>query len=80
MRNLKNLCAVCVLSLVLALPAIAGEMPGGVTAVPPSPTQQASAQGEMPTGVAGEMPGGITATDPATEVLLSLLQSLLALF
>jgi hypothetical protein len=78
MRNLKKLCAASVLTLALALSASAGEMPTGVTA--PPPTQRASAQGEMPTGIAGEMPTGITAADPATEILLNLLQSLLSLF
>ena len=90
MRNLKKLCATCVLTLVLALPAFAGEMLGGVVAPPPPPPDSSSAttQGEMPAGitgnmeagVTGEMSAGVTATDPATEVALSLMQSLLSLF
>jgi hypothetical protein len=77
-----------VLALALSLSAFAGNMPTGITAPPPSPDPQATAQGDisttvagnMPTGVAGNMPTGVTATDPATEGWLSLLQSLLALF
>lgn len=90
MKNLKKLCAACVLSLVLALPAFAGDMPGGVTAPPPRPANSSSATtqgnmgagvtGNMKTGITGEMPTGVTATDPATEFMLSLLQSLLSLF
>jgi hypothetical protein len=82
MRNLKKLCAACVLTLVLALPVFAGDMPGGVTAPPPplSDSSSATTQGNMGAGVTGDMPGGVTATDPATDVFLSLLQSLLSLF
>jgi hypothetical protein len=61
MRNFKKLCASCVLALVLALPAFAGDMPGGVTAPPPPPdTSSATAQGEMQAGVTGEMGTGVT--------------------
>ena len=91
MRNLKKLCATCVLTLVLTLPAFAGDMLAGATAPPPPPppdSSSATTQGEMPAGitgnmeagVTGEMSAGVTATDPATEVALSLMQSLLSLF
>jgi hypothetical protein len=79
MRYLKKLFAACVLTLALALPAFAGDMLAGVTSQPPSPPQ-ATAQGDMSAGVAGDMGAGGKATDPATEVWLSLLQSLLSLF
>jgi hypothetical protein len=36
--------------------------------------------GDMSAGITGDVPAGGAALDPATEVLLSLLQSLLALF
>jgi hypothetical protein len=82
MKNLKKLCATCALTLALALPAFAGNMEAGATAPPPPPPDSSSAttQGEMPTGITGDMLAGVTATDPATEVMLSLLQSLLSLF
>lgn len=82
MRHLKQLCAVCVLALVLALPALAGEMTTGVAAPAPPGHSNVTAQGEMTTGFAGanSTDGSATATDPATEILLNLLQSLLSLF
>ncbi|HEX8889760.1 MAG TPA: hypothetical protein VF779_11445 [Pyrinomonadaceae bacterium] len=89
MRNLKKLCAACVLALALALPAFAGDMPGGVTAPPPPPDSSsattqgnmgAGITGDMETTITGDMPGGFTATDTATEVALSLVQSLASLF
>ena len=81
MRNLKKLCATCVLTLVLTLPAFAGDMLAGATAPPPPPPpDSSSATGDMGTGITGDMSAGVTATDPATEVMLSLLQGLLSLF
>jgi hypothetical protein len=89
MRNLKKLCATCVLTLVLTLPAFAGDMLAGATAPPPPPPPDSSSAtgdmgtgitGDMETGVTGDMSAGVTATDPATEVALSLMQSLLSLF
>jgi hypothetical protein len=51
--------------------AVAGQMPGGITASSSSP--DASVTGNMPYGIAA----GI---DPVTESMLGLLQSVLALF
>ena len=78
MKPLRRLCATFVLALALALPAFAGDMTTGVAA--PPPRSQATATGDMSTTAAGDMTTGITATDPATDILLSLLQSLLSLF
>jgi hypothetical protein len=91
MRNLKKLCATCVLTLILALPAFAGDMLAGATGAPPPPpsdTSSATTQGDMEAGitgdmettVTGEMQAGVTATDSATGVALSLVQSLAAFF
>jgi hypothetical protein len=88
MKTLRRLCAVFVLTLVLALSAFAGDMSTGITAPPPPSTSQATTAGDMSTGVTGDMSTGITgdittgvmATDPATDIFLSLLQSLLSLF
>ena len=83
MRNLKKLCAACVLTIIFALPAFAGEMPTGVTAPPPSPpsdSSSATTQGNMEAGITGNMSTGATAVDSTTEAVLSLVQSLAALF
>jgi hypothetical protein len=70
MKTLRRLCAVFVLTLALALSAFAGDISTGVTE--PPPPSQATSTGDISTGV--------TATDPATDIFLSLLQSLLSLF
>jgi len=88
MKNLKKLCAAGVLTLALALPALAGEMGAGVIAPPPSDSSLATTQGNMGAGVTGnmettvtgDMHAGITATDSATGVVLSLVQGLMSLF
>jgi hypothetical protein len=89
MKNLKKLFVVCVLTLVLALPAFAGNMETTVVSTPPPPdSSSATTQGDMGTGITGEMEAGVTgdmsagvtATDTATEVALSLVQSLMSLF
>jgi hypothetical protein len=85
MKTLRRSCATLVLTLALSLSAFAGDMSAGITA-PPPPSQ--SVQGDITTGVAGDMGAGITgeiqtgvtAIDPATDIFLSLLQSLLSLF
>jgi hypothetical protein len=80
MKTLRRLCAVFVLTLVLALSAFAGDMSTGITAPPPPSTSQATTAGDMSTGVTGDMSTGVTATDPTTDIFLSLLQSLLSFF
>lgn len=80
MKTLRRLCTAFVLALALALPAFAGDMSTTVVSPPPRSTQQATAQGDMSTTATGDMTTGVTATDPATDILLSLLQSLLSLF
>jgi hypothetical protein len=71
MNRVRRLCATTLLTVVLAAsPALAGDMPMGITSSSPS---GASVTGEMPFGVT-------SAIDPATEFALSLVQSLLSLF
>jgi hypothetical protein len=72
MNRVRRLCATTLLTVVLAAsPALAGEMPQGLTSS--SPSSGAS--------VTGEMPQGLTSTiDPVTEFALTLVQSLLSLF
>lgn len=80
MRTLRQLCAACVLALALALSAFAGDMTTGVTSPPPPPGSQVATAGDITTGTTLDISTGVTVTDPATEVMLSLLQSLLSLF
>ena len=71
MKRIQRLIATFVLTIVLTLSAIAGNMPApGVVEPPPPPS----------TTVTGEMATGVTATDPGTDIFLNLLQSLLSLF
>lgn len=86
MKPLRQLCAVFVLALALSLSSFAGEIQTGVT-TPPPPSQMMSTgdistgvTGEISTGITGDITTGVTATDPATDIFLSLLQSLLSLF
>jgi hypothetical protein len=67
MKTLRQICAVLVLILALTTSVFAGNMTTMIT--DPPPPSSATVGGQMDTGVA----------DPATEVALSLLQSLLAL-
>jgi hypothetical protein len=84
MKTLRQLCAVVVFTLALAIPAFAGEMEIGAPAPPPSqPSQTATVNGEMEIGLTGQEETGsgeVSATDSATEIALNLLQSVLALF
>lgn len=89
MRNLKKLCAACVLTCILALPTFAGNMEtGDVTPPPPPPPDSQAAttggtsttlDGQMDTTVTGEMSTGVAATSPVTDLALNLVQSLLSL-
>lgn len=74
---------ISVLIMALAVSVSAGEMQNGVTSTAPPP----AIAGEMQNGVAsaGEIQNGVVSTSPpaestATDFLLTLLQSLLALF
>ena len=83
MKNLRKLCATFVLTLVLALSAVAGDMstPG---ATAPQTKQQSSVTGDISFPRAttiGEIPTpGVVVLDPVTDATLSLLQSLMSLF
>jgi hypothetical protein len=84
MKTLRQLCVAVVFTLALAIPAFAGVMDTGSPAPPPSqPSQTATVNGVMDTGLTGQEETGsseATATDSATEAALNLLQSVLALF
>ena len=87
MKSLRKVLALTVLTLALTCTIFAGEMSTGVTQPPPR-QPSASVTGEMSTGntattggMVGDMGTGAASTvDPVTEIVLSLLQSLLALF
>jgi hypothetical protein len=85
MKTLRKILAATVLTCVFSLAAMAGEIGTGVAQAPPPP----SVTGEISTGssataetnLTGDMGTGASATvDPVTEIALSLLESLLALF
>ena len=82
MRTLQRLCAAFVLTATLALPALAGQIE--TTFAPPPPPQQSTSQvtttGQIETTVTGQIETTATSTDPVTQTVLSLLQSVLALF
>jgi hypothetical protein len=85
MRPFRKLCATFVLTLVLALSALAGDISfPGATTPPPPPPQESSVTGEI--GFPGVTATGdmvspdAVALDPVTEAALSLLQSILSLF
>ena len=84
MKSLRQLCVAVVFTLALALPAFAGEMDTGrPVPPPPSQPQTATVNGEMQIGLTGQeetVSGEVSATDSATEAVLNLLQSVLALF
>lgn len=81
MKSLRQLCVASVFTLVLTTSAFAGEI--STPLAPPQPTQTATTNGEISTTVAGQeetSSSEATATGSATEIALSLLQSVLALF
>ena len=84
MKNLGRLFCAVVFTLALTIPAFAGEIETGKTSPPPSqPSQTATANGEIETGLTGQEETGsgeASATDSATAAVLNLLQTVLALF
>jgi hypothetical protein len=81
MKTLRQLPVTLVFTLVLAIPAFAGEMETGKTT--PPPTSMATTAREKETVITGQEETGsseATATGSATETALNLLQSILSLF
>jgi hypothetical protein len=88
MKTLRQLCVASVFVFALTIPAFAGEIQTGI-APPQQPAQtsttngQATANGEISTGLTGQAETGsgeASATDSATVAVLNLLQNVLALF
>jgi hypothetical protein len=81
MKPLRQLCAIAVLTVVLASSAFAGNIECGD--VPPPPVPPASVTGDMATGITatnGTSSTEIAFVDPVTEITLNILQSVLSLF
>jgi hypothetical protein len=67
MNNLRKFCAGLILTLALTVPTFAGHIEcGGVVDQPP-PEETAT----------GEIPNGVEPTDPVTELVVSLLTTIL---
>lgn len=80
MNTLRQLVVALVITLALTTSAFAGEMETGRTA-PPTPTT--TRVGEIQIGITGQMDtvnSEAATADSATEIVLNLLQSVLALF
>jgi hypothetical protein len=75
MKNLQRFCAAVILTLTLALSAIAGDIPCPGLIGEPSPRFMAVDNSSNP-GSTSTTPNGV-AVDPVTEAVLSLLQSML---
>ena len=83
MKTLRQLCVAVVFTLALSISTFAGEIDITKTSPPPSQPQTATVNGDMQTGLTGQEETGsgeVSATDSATETVLNLLQSVLALF
>jgi hypothetical protein len=87
MKNIKPLCIAFILTCLLTMPALAGQMDTGIVNPPPTPT--VTTDGQMDTGIADKSPAttegqihttSSEAVNPVTEMALSLLQSMLLLF
>lgn len=76
MKNLRTLTAAVVLSFLLTVPALAGEMECPIAPPPPPATPATAAEGETGNGVSGE----VIADDTLAEVALNLLGNVLTLF
>ena len=80
--NLKKLCLTLVLTLVLGISALAGEMEAGFTSPPPSAPATSSTQGTYTTTSTSSTTGDATSGADAsvTEAAVSLVGTVLALF
>ena len=78
MKLLRKTFATALLSLLLSVPASAGDMPGGIITLPPPPNHQ---QSLATIEVSVTSPGcAAIALDPVTEIAVNMLQSVLSLF
>jgi hypothetical protein len=82
MNHLRRFCLTFVLTIALTLSAFAGDIHCGIVSDPSSGSSATSVTGDMATGAAttNETSAETTYVDPVTEIALSLLQGVLALF
>ena len=83
MKALRQLCVAGLFTLALSISTFAGEIEIGKTTPPPSQPQTTTLNGEIEIGLTGQAEtnsGEATAADSATDTVLNLLQSVLALF
>ena len=86
MKNLRQFCAAVILTLVLALSTLAGDMgfPGDVQPPPPPPSNQMATTGDTDssgiTATSDTQTADVAAVDPVTEATLSLIQDMLSVF
>jgi hypothetical protein len=78
MKKIQQLCAPILLSLLLSVSVYAGD--GIITIGKAEPTPTPATMTATSTDAEGIITIGRTATDPVTEVALSMLQTVLALF
>ena len=79
MKNLRQLCVVVILTLVLTVGTSAGQIETTFTGPPPAPS--IATEGQIETTITGQIQTGSNeAVDPVTEMAISLLQSVLPLF
>lgn len=83
MKTTRQFCVGVVLTLMFAIPTLAGDIHTMATASEPA-TASVTTQGQMDTGVAGDISTGISdeaaADESLTNVAYSLLQGVLSLF
>lgn len=79
MKTTRKVLAIAVMTLILAVSASAGNMPGGVIDPPPPPPEQSASTAASTSTSSAAAPAPL-ATDPIAEVVLDLLTSLFALF
>jgi hypothetical protein len=80
MKSVRQFCAVGLLTCVLSLPVVAGQIGTGVVDPPPPPSSTTEGQIGTGVGVTGQITESNEAVDPVTQMALNLVQSVLSLF
>ncbi|MGI8656040.1 MAG: hypothetical protein ACR2LC_12570 [Pyrinomonadaceae bacterium] len=80
MKNFRHLCAVIMLTFLLALPAFAGQIETGVTSPPPTTTSATAGQTQTGATSTRTTSSQLAGAPSITETVLNLLQGVLALF
>lgn len=81
MKNLRTLTAAVVLTFLLTIPALAGEMECPIAPPPPPATPTTAVGGDIGNGVTGQFGSSEATTDSTlTEIALNLLANVLTMF